>query len=245
MIKIAVCDDEKKDRDDLEKLIRKYLTTLPEKCILRLFESGEQFLKSGFVPDILFLDIIMHEKDGIQVGAEIKRKNPNVMIIYTTNLNEKMAVAFNQIHSFGYLIKPIAEKELFQMMSDALIQTNHNSDRDTVTFLSENNTSIRLRVKDIYYFEYCDRRVKIFTTEDTYICKEKINDIAKRMEQYGFAMSHQSFVVNLYYVDRISDQMLIMKNGAKVYLAQKRTAAFRKQLMQIAKNSINNGGSKK
>lgn len=244
MIKIAVCDDEKKDRDNLEKLVKKYLTGLPEKCYLLSFESGEQFLKSGFIPDILFLDIIMNKKDGIQVGAEIKRKSANIIIIYTTNLNEKMAVAFNQLHSFGYLVKPIVEKELFQMMSDALVQAEHNLRGNTVTFLSENNTSIRLQVMDIYYFEYCNRRVKIYTTEDTYICKEKINDIANRMEQYGFAMSHQSFVVNLYYVDRISAQMLIMKNGTKVYLAQKRASAFRKQLMQIAKNSISSGGSK-
>ena len=65
------------------------------------------------------------------------------------------------------------------------------------------------------------------------------------MKPYGFAMSHQSFVVNLYYVDKISNQMLIMKNGDKVYLAQKRASALRKQLMQIAKESINRGGSKR
>ena len=42
-----------------------------------------------------------------------------------------------------------------------------------------------------------------------------------------------------------SGQMLIMKNGDKVYLAQKRASALRKQLMQIAKESINRGGSKR
>lgn len=242
MIKIAVCDDEKKDRESLKNLIEEYITELTGKYSLQLYESGEQLLMSGFIPDILFLDIIMNEKDGIQVGAELKKRSANINIVYITNFNEKMAVAFNRIHSFGYLVKPVVKEELFHMMSDAIIQVNRNV--NMVTFLSNDNTIINLKVMDIYYFEYCNRRVKIYTTEDTYICKEKINNIAIKMEKYGFAMSHQSFVVNLYYVDKISDQMLIMKNGAKVYLAQKRASAFRKQLMHIAKNSINSGGRK-
>lgn len=242
MIKIAVCDDEKKDRERLQIFIQEYIKESEEKYSLQLFESGEELLNSGYIPDILFLDIIMNEKDGIQVGAELKKRNSDINIIYITNFNEKMAVAFNRIHSFGYLIKPVVKEELFRMMSDAVIQVNRNI--NMVTFLSNDNTIINLKVMDIYYFEYCNRRVKIFTTDDTYICKKKINNIAEKMKRYGFSMSHQSFVVNLYYVEKISNQMLIMKNGAKVYLAQKRASAFRKQLMYVAKNSINSGGSK-
>ena len=109
---------------------------------------------------------------------------------------------------------------------------------DIVTFLSEDNAIIQLPVKEIYYFEYDNRKVKIVTEKKTYICvKEKIGDIAKRMEKYAFAMSHQSFVVNLYKVEKIAAQVLIMKNGEHICLAQKRSAVFRKQLMQIAKES--------
>ena len=101
----------------------------------------------------------------------------------------------------------------------------------TATFLSENHTLICLRCRDIYYFEYINRKIRIVTVEKEYVCiHEKISDIAKKMKPYGFAMCHQSFVVNLYEVDRIRTQELIMKNGDSVYLAQKRAAAIRKEL---------------
>ena len=101
----------------------------------------------------------------------------------------------------------------------------------TVTFLSKDYTLIRLNCRDILYFEYFSRKVRIVTPEQDYICiNEKIGDIAKRMKPYGFSMCHQSFVVNLYAIAGIGAQELIMKNGDTVYLAQKRAATIRKEL---------------
>ncbi len=239
MIKIAICDDEQKDRDRLQELLRNYMLKSGEKYDVKLFASGEEFLTSQFSPDILFLDIIMNDKDGIQAGAEIKRKFSGIIIIYITCLKEKMTAALNQIHSFGYLVKPINEHDFDLILSDAINEINQSPKSDTVIFLSDQHTLIELSARDIYFFEYFNRKIKIVTKDRTYICiKEKINNIADKMQKYGFAMSHQSFVVNLYHVDKISSQLLIMKNGEKVYLAQKRAAAFRKRLMQIAKESV-------
>ncbi len=239
MIKIAICDDEQKDRDKLQELLKKYMLMSGGECNVQLFESGEEFLNSGFFPDILLLDIIMDDKDGIQIGAEIKRKFSGIIIIYITCLKEKMTAALNQIHSFGYLVKPINKHDFNAILSDAITQIHQSNKSDTVVFLSEKHTLIELNAKDIYFFEYMNRKIKIVTKDKTYICvKEKINSIADKMQKYGFAMSHQSFVVNLYHVDKISSQLLIMKNGEKVYLAQKRAAAFRRKLMQLAKESV-------
>ena len=103
--------------------------------------------------------------------------------------------------------------------------------RSMVTFMLENYTLIRLRCRDILYFEYINRKVRIVTSDREYICiNEKISDIAKLMEPCGFSMCHQSFVVNLYAIAGIGTQELIMKNGDTVYLAQKRAATIRKEL---------------
>lgn len=104
-------------------------------------------------------------------------------------------------------------------------------DHRMVTFLSQHHTVIRLCCDDIFYFEYQNRKVKIVTVEKVYICiNEKISDIAERMKPYGFAMCHQSFVVNLYEIETVRAQEIIMKNGDSVYLAQKRAASIRKEL---------------
>ena len=80
------------------------------------------------------------------------------------------------------------------------------------------------------------------TKDKVYICKDKITDIAEKMEKFGFAMSHQSFVVNLFYVEKMSKTMLQMKNGAQVYLAQKRVATLKRQMMITARKLGDDGG---
>ena len=102
---------------------------------------------------------------------------------------------------------------------------------DTVMFLSETHAILKLQCNDILYFEYINRKIKIVTEQEEYVCiNEKINEIAKKMKAYGFAMSHQSFVVNLDKIEKVKSQELIMKNGDKVYLAQKRASTIRKEL---------------
>lgn len=238
MIKIAVCDDEKEDRETLCSLLEMYQYGRSERIEIKPFESGEQLLMSEYRPDIVFLDIVMRERDGIQTGVEMKRKFPEIIIVYITVLDSEMITAMNHVHSFGYLIKPVNREELNRILFDAEALIKQNFMEDTITFLSEDHTLIELKVKDIYYFEYLSRKIKVVTKDKTYICiKKKIRDIADKMEKYNFAMSHQSFVVNLNYVNRISSGLLIMDNDDKVDLAQKRAAAFRKKLMEAAKTN--------
>lgn len=236
MIKIAICDDDRRDIQPLFELIHEHENCYNKHYDIRMFESGERYLESGYIADILFLDIVMNRKDGIQIGEEIKEKRKDAIIIYTSNLSEKIMVAFNKVHSFGFLVKPVCKEELFQILSDAIAQVENRKKKDKVivTFPSEDNTLIKLAVDSILYFEYRNRKVRIVTKERVYLCKMKINDIAEKMQKYHFMMSHRSFVVNLYGVERFAEQALVMKNGDTVCLSQKRASAVRKQLMQLA-----------
>lgn len=245
MVKIAICDDDQKDMSIIKKYIEEYAEENPFDYTLKMFESGERLLERDYVPNVLFLDIFMGKKDGIQIGSEIRKGKDNIIIIYTTNLKEKMVEAFNQIHSFGFLTKPINKEDFFKMLKDALDKTSEKEYIHTMSFATENNTYIQLPVMDIFYFEYLERRVRIVTRDrgDIFI-KDKINNIANKMKGYGFTMSHQSFVVNLYHVDKYRSQGLLMKNGDIVCLAQKRASTVRKEMMQLVKETIENGGRK-
>ena len=238
MIKIVICDDDINDREQLRQLVSKCGDALSLETDIKEYESGEAFLEDGYSPELLFLDIVMEQKDGIEVGAEIRRRCVDTIIIYVTNISEKMAEAINRIHSYGYLMKPAKEQEVARILQEASAVIKRNLRMNYETFLSEKNGIVTVQVKDIYYFEYRNRRVRLVTKEEIYILKEKIGDIAERMNRYNFEMSHQSFVVNLYEVGEIKGPTLKMQNGDKVCLAQKRAATIRKRMMELIKDSI-------
>ena len=66
-MRIAICDDEKNIRELIEnKVIKQY----PQADIV-LFSSGEELLLSEIHIDILFLDIQMSGKNGMETAKEL------------------------------------------------------------------------------------------------------------------------------------------------------------------------------
>ncbi len=240
MIRIAICDTKLQDRILLKEFLNSYEQESNTKYCLKLFASGEALLQSRFMPHILFLDVVMDHQDGIRIGAEMKKMNADTLIIYTADLGDKITTAMNDVHSFGFFVKPVEKEKIFQILSDALAQIRHirNRNQEKLRFLSESNTIIHLDPMDIYYFEYVNRKIKIAAKENTFICKGTVREIAAQMETYGFMISHQSFVVNLFHIEKISAQMLVMSNGEAIPLAQKRASAVRKRMMQTVKGTV-------
>ncbi len=151
MIQMAVCDDEKKDRKRLRDQIQTYMRNIDVEYELAEYESGEQLLEQEKEIQLLFLDIVMNQKDGIQAGAEMKRKNPDIIIIYITNLDDQITAAINQIHSYGYLVKPVNRETLESILKDALEKLRDSRKEEEVLFKKENGTPVMLKVKNIYY----------------------------------------------------------------------------------------------
>ena len=237
MIKIAICDNDKNDREHLRKLLLEFEVITKENFLIKIYSSGKELMESWYSMDIIFLEMIIDGSDGIGIGTQIRRNSPYGIIIYVADTSKNIMLAINRVHSYGYLIKPITKKNLYPIISEAVRLVQLKLWTRYESFLSERNTVLPIPVMDIYYFEYFNRKVKIVTAEKTYMCiKEKISEIAVRMRIYGFEMSHQSYVVNLYYVDVIKDHALIMKNGDSVCLAQKRASKVRDRIFKLVKS---------
>jgi two-component system chemotaxis response regulator CheY len=63
-------------------------------------------------PDLVFLDAIMPEKDGLATLREIKSINPASIVIMTTSLSEREKVLqFKDAGANYYLLKPFEEEK--------------------------------------------------------------------------------------------------------------------------------------
>ena len=70
-MRIAICDDEKNIRELIaDKVLKQY----PEAEIVS-FSSGEELLLSDKHIDILFLDIQMQGRNGMETARELRKKD--------------------------------------------------------------------------------------------------------------------------------------------------------------------------
>lgn len=111
MIKIGICDDELLIHNQLKKIISD--KDFGEKIEIVSFLNGADLLEYEDTIDILLLDIVMPEMDGIDVGRLVNRQKNVSKIIMLTSMRERFKEAF-EISAYRFVTKPIAQSELVQ-----------------------------------------------------------------------------------------------------------------------------------
>lgn len=89
---------------------------------------------------------------------------------------------------------------------------------------------IFLHPEEIYFFEFSGRRIFITARDGTYEMGGRLKDVRDRMEEYGFASPHKSFVVNLGEIKNMRGYEIYMTNGTVIPLAQKQSPLFKEVL---------------
>lgn len=224
MYRVAVCDDDKRITETVSTMIGGWNSEVQ----VRSFRSGEELLKDYRPYQAVFLDIDMKGMNGIETGKKIREIDKTVKIIYLTAYRDYVAGAF-RVHAFQYLLKPVKEKEVHQVLKD-IFEYGQPMGYEALDFQTGKGL-LCLPTDEIYYFEYRERKVQIVTKDEVYSMQERISNIEKRMKSYGFSMPHQSFVVNMLHVKNVSTGRILLDNGTEIPLAQKKQKVWKQELL--------------
>ncbi|MCX4370871.1 MAG: response regulator [Dysosmobacter sp.] len=112
MIKILVAEDEPKSRQALASRLR---GILGENALIEQAANGSEAVSktAQIQPDLVFMDIEMPLKNGVEAAAVIKRQRPETHIVFLTAY-DRFDYAVGALRSGGeeYLLKPISEADL-------------------------------------------------------------------------------------------------------------------------------------
>jgi DNA-binding LytR/AlgR family response regulator len=168
ILRIAACDDNKKEMSSLLNLIEKIMKEYSISYYICEFTSGGELLASDLSFHLIFLDIMLGDKNGIEIGNYIYRKNRNIKIIFQTNYSQYCKEAMNRSHAFAFLDKPLQKEEVEEQLIE-LIENNEKLEKIRVDFKNivfmRNGKEIKvetisLPVNDIIYFEYMKKQKK-------------------------------------------------------------------------------------
>ena len=111
MLMIAVCDDEIRECVHLSRQIRTLLEQLNTPHIIKQYNSGRQLLQAPETFDIIFLDIMMSEMDGMQTAELFRQNFSDKILIFVSSSRQYVFDAF-AVEAFDYLVKPVDDRKL-------------------------------------------------------------------------------------------------------------------------------------
>ena len=142
----AICVDD-------EELILQRTVSLVKKT--NIFDDVESFMEpvealeylDNAKADLALLDIDMPEMSGIELATNIKKRCPNIKIIFLTGYSEYAVDAY-AMHATGYLLKPIGYDKLLSELEYALESSPANTSSDS----SEGESAPKVKVETFGYF---------------------------------------------------------------------------------------------
>ena len=229
-MRIAICDDEKNIRELIgDKVAKQY----PEAEIV-FFSSGEELLLSDMQMELLFLDIQMSGRNGMEIARELRKKDKNVLLIFVTAVEEYVFQAFD-VGAFHYIVKPINEAKFIDVLRKAVDELDSkrkdvNETEERYLMINSGGVHTKVIFDDIVYAEIFNRKIVIHKLNDTIEYYGKMSDL-ESLAGDSFFRPHRAYLVNFKYVEKYDASTVYLENGS-VLMAKQNYPEFVKRYMK-------------
>ena len=225
-LKIAVCDDEKPTLALLERKTRDLLAKDDLAAGIELFSGGEALLKrydeAEHPFDIILLDIKMDDMDGIETARRIREKDGGVYIVFITSSAEYVFRGY-EVKAFRYLMKTELEYGFDKVLRDTIKELDGG---EAARFVFQfGGETVKLETRYINYFESNKRLVRIALDGAEYKTYAKLDDIEAQLPATEFVRCHQSYLVNVSKIDKLTAAEVLLKNGETLPVSKKHRKA--------------------
>lgn len=229
MLRIAVCDD---DSEITESVIR-FLLPLESKLmdIYRVDEYNDGIelcyeLEHGKKYDLIFLDIMMPGRSGVEVGKLIREVlNDNITQIVYVSSENSYAMELFQMRPMDFLIKPVTQEKMERIMriAEKVIDGSRN-----MYIIEKQGLTVRVPVSRIKYIESNARLLTLHSVDEEHSFYGRLDDVYDELKQFNFVFIHKSYVVNYAYVRYVHSDYVELVDKTVLPVSRNRRSEIRK-----------------
>ncbi len=232
MIKIAICDDEKPAHYDVSRRIKTFFDNKELEYELVSFLDGDILISDleKEIIDIVFLDVDMPNKNGLNVAEALRTIRSDFILIFLTAHDEYVFEAI-QYQPFRYIRKNRIETEFDLALKEAVRICELNKDRHY--FCRTDAGEIRINVGKIVYFETVKRRVQFHLLDGKEINATStltLKSALDALEDLGFVQIHSGCVVNIKYIKHYTRHEVTLESGQRLILSRPRWQDVKQRL---------------
>lgn len=210
MITIAICDDEKEQRNALSASAARQMEINGIPCRTISYSGGGKLLmelnENPYLFDIIFLDIELGTENGVDTAKQIRKKNRDCIIIFVTGYSDYVFHGY-EVGALDYILKPYKEQKIGEVLKEALIRMNKW--KEHYIAVPSGSDLIKVPTKDILYFMSQLRKIILITREKEWTYYGRLADMEKSTPDC-FVRIHQRYLVNMAQAERLNkDSVLI------------------------------------
>jgi two-component system LytT family response regulator len=227
--RVLIADDEPAARRGVRQLLSAY----PAFTVVGECRDGAETLASidRLSPHVIFLDIQMPGLDGFEV---IRRRTPERMpaVVFLTAYDQFALRAF-EAQAFDYLLKPVSAARFGATMTR--LQRRLRADAapagEPVMVVTTSRGAVVLPFREIDWIEAEDKYVRLWTRGRSYLLREPLREVERRVREHGFARAHRRALVRLAAAREVTVTtsgrvFAALESGARVPISRRRRAAF-------------------
>lgn len=205
---ILICDDEPLARERLSRLV-----TQLGHHVVATAAHGQQAIELAdeHQPDVILLDIQMPGMGGLSCAQHLRELDPMPAIVFCTAYDKHALEAFKS-HAEGYLLKPIMQQELQQVLDQLTKLTQaqmsnlkQKEDMDNQTqrhqIAAKTYRGVELvPVENIYYFLADQKYVTVRHKNGSVLIDETLKDLELEFGE-RFIRIHRNALVSVHYLE--------------------------------------------
>lgn len=224
-MKVIICEDDPIQKNFIYKEVMNYANFHePSIEVVLCTNSPDRVLAylENYRADCYILDIeLNHQLDGMELAAQIRKKDPLATIIFITTHADRLKLTFTyKLAALDFIIKNIPEQvaqQITDVLNVAFKKYKQLSEALPTKFIQ---IKIGERVKnialqDIYYFEtsVIPHKITLYEKNGFYEFYGKLKDFEEANP--SFYRCHKSFLINLQHVKELDKKKrtVTMSNG--------------------------------
>lgn len=199
MINVIICDDNDKDRNNVNKIVEEFIKkNKKEYKIFTFNDYNKSFyaVAEAKMPfKIYLLDIETPSKSGIDVAREIRRKDINSVIIFLTAHEELGNIVLKNDLLFLSFINKFDDFQ--NRLNNSLEKSLDLLNKKNVIRFEDRNTLYTININDILYItkESFERKTVIVTDYGEFKVSKPMHEIISMLDD-RFTQTHRACYIN-------------------------------------------------
>ena len=221
-MRLAVCDDDRREQDLLEKALQGWD---PTRSMEKFYDGVSLLAAAKESPpfDVVFLDIYLPGENGIEIAKNLRQISPETGIVFVTTSRDHAVDAFS-LDVLHYLVKPVTTEGIVE--SFRRLTALRARQQKMFSFPVERDICT-VYLSQIYTLESFNHDVEISLDDGRQLqTRTPMYELEQKLDN-RFLRIKRGVIVNMDHIERMGTDKCVLRDGRELFLATRDRSAIR------------------